>query len=420
MDDAQILARALAQAWERIAPLLGPERQRLEYELIGLLRSLEQTDAKERADAVAATLALFKPLPAAHALLLQALRSAQAGQAKGSAAPAGNLPAERYTTFPVFFGTDRALLGPRGADAAIAFGPGRGELTFGVAEVSIPDDARMGRIDRPRWWKLEFRPDPNKHLVLHGAQVLDAGAFAARARSLVGGAAKKEVLVFVHGFRVTFDDALSTAAQLAYDLHFEGLAALYSWPSEGALARYTVDEGNVRWSRPHFAQFLTVLREQTGADAIHLIAHSMGNRLLLDGLEALPAARTGAAPWREVVCAAPDVDAATFKEQVGSLHRKAHRFTLYASSKDKALMVSETVHGYPRAGQSGMGMVLAPALDTVDATAVDTSLLGHSCYAENRSVLSDLFNLIRHGHAPLDRGLASLKRYGLPYWAFRG
>lgn len=50
---------------------------------------------------------------------------------------------------------------------------------------------------------------------------------------------------------------------------------------------------------------------------------------------------------------------------------------------------------------------------------MDTSLLGHSYHAENRSVLSDLFNLIRHGHAPPDRGLDTLNRYGLPYWAFR-
>lgn len=154
------------------------------------------------------------------------------------------MPAARYTRFPVFFGTDRAQA--RSANAAVvAFGPGRGALAYGVAEVSIPDDARMGHISRPRWWKLEFQPDPNKHLVVHSAQLLTAEAFTARAKSTLAGAAKKEVLVFVHGFKVAFDDALAGAAQLTYDLHFEGLAALYSWPSEGALARYTVDEGNV-------------------------------------------------------------------------------------------------------------------------------------------------------------------------------
>lgn len=63
--------------------------------------------------------------------------------------------------------------------------------------------------------------------------------------------------------------------------------------------------------------------------------------------------------------------------------------------------------------------MITPALCAVPVAAVDTSLLGHSYHAENRSVLSDLFNLIRHGHAPPDRGLDTLNRYGLPYWAFR-
>ncbi len=418
MDDATLLARAIALSWDRIAEALGPARQRVEYELINLLRRLELVDAAECAAAVAATLDLFKTHPAAQAVLLPALRGTQASRSKGAVAPAGSVPAARYTRFPVFFGTDREQVSSASAPV-VAFGPGRGELVYGVAEVSIPDDARMGHISRPSWWKLEFQADPNKHLVVHAAQVLNPEAFAARAKTTLAGAAKKEVLVFVHGFRVAFQDALSGAAQLAYDLHFEGLAALYSWPSEGALARYTVDEGNVLWSFPHFAQFLSLLREQTGADAVHLVAHSMGNRLLLDALDALPEPRAAAAALREVVCAAPDVDAATFKRQLIGLRHKAHRFTLYASSQDKALMLSKTAHRYPRAGQSGLDLVVAQSVDTVDATAVDTSLLGHSYHAENRSVLSDLFHLIRHGHAPAHRGLDSFNRYGLPYWAFR-
>ena len=434
MADATLLARALAQSWDRISVALGAERQRVEYELISLLRQLELGDATQRAAAVAATLALFKAHAAAQALLQQALRGTQAnsakggakggatGDAKGGAGPAGSVPVARYTRFPVFFGTDRAQASSdsSSSDAVLTFGPARGQLVYGVAEVSIPDDARMGHISRPRWWKLEFHADPNKHLVVHTAQLLSAEAFAARAKTTLAGAAKKEVLVFVHGFKVAFQDALTGAAQLAYDLHFEGLAALYSWPSEGALARYTVDEGNVIWSRPHFVQFLSLLREQTGADAVHLVAHSMGNRLLLDALAALPRPPAAAAPLREVVFAAPDVDAATFKEQMSSLRSKAQRFTLYASSQDKALMLSQTVHRYARAGQSGLDLVLAQTIDTVDATAVDTSLLGHSYHAENRSVLSDLFTLIRHGHTPKDRGLREFNRYGMPYWALRG
>jgi hypothetical protein len=46
----------------------------------------------------------------------------------------------------------------------------------------------------------------------------------------------------------------------------------------------------------------------------------------------------------------------------------------------------------PRAGQI--------RLDTVDASAVDTSLVGHSYYGDNRAVLADLFYLLRNGAPP--------------------
>ena len=78
---------------------------------------------------------------------------------------------------------------------------------------------------------------------------------------------------------------------------------------------------------------------------------------------------------------------------------KARRITLYASSNDEAIKLSKKVHAYPRAGESGPDIVVVPGLDTIDVSNVDTSLLGHSYFAEKRTVISDLFYLIRDGKA---------------------
>ena len=86
---------------------------------------------------------------------------------------------------------------------------------------------------------------------------------------------------------------------------------------------------------------------------------------------------------------------------------------LYASSKDRALGVSKRIHGYPRAGDSGDGLVVLPSVDTIDATDVDTSLVGHSYYGDNRSILTDLFTLLKHGNAPPRFGMT---RAGLRAW----
>ena len=195
--------------------------------------------------------------------------------------------------------------------------------------------------------------------------------------------------------------------------------ALYSWPSQGSLPRYMVDETNVTWSRPRFAAFLALLREQLSAETVHILAHSMGNRLVAETIASLRPAVPTAAKIRQVVFTAPDIDAATFIDLAAAFPRKAERFTLYASSHDKAILASKLVHKYPRAGESGVNLVVVDAVDTVDASAVDTSLLGHSYYGDNRSVVGDIFELIRRGSAPADRfGLTSMKRYGAQYWVF--
>jgi hypothetical protein len=44
------------------------------------------------------------------------------------------------------------------------------------------------------------------------------------------------------------------------------------------------------------------------------------------------------------------------------------------------------------------GLIVIRRIETIDATAADTSLLGHSYFAEARSVLSDIFYLVCNGH----------------------
>ena len=231
---------------------------------------------------------------------------------------------------------------------------------------------------------------------------------------------KKEVLLFVHGYNIGFDDAVKRTAQIAYDLNFEGLPALFSWPSEGSLPKYTIDETNVTWSRPRFAEFLSLVRENLGAGTVHIIAHSMGNRLVAETIASMTAPlATHGTCIRQIVFAAPDIDAATFAQLAKAFHKKAERFTLYASSEDRALKASKIIHKYPRAGESGLSLVVVDSVDTIDATAVDTSFVGHSYYGDNRSVLADLFDLIQKGSEPRDRfGLRPMKKYGEPYWLF--
>ena len=426
MTSAHQMSEAIAACWPALEAALGADHETLVHRLLSLLRKLETVQGPEAAATVQAVFDLFSPQPAALAALKQALRNASANQPKSVGERSLAVVRQRCTRVKVFYATDRAP----SAGPALSFGAQRGpDICYGTADVSIPDDHRMGDIERPHWWRLEFREDLAHHVVITAMQSLAEDGFTDLARATLARGTKKQVLVFVHGYRVAFNDAMMRTAQLAYDLHFEGLTALYSWPSEASVLGYMVDSANVEWSQPHFVQFLRLLRERLGVEQVHVVAHSMGSRLLLGmlGSAAGPATSaagpvTSAAGLGQMVFAAPDVDAATFKQAAATLKHKARQYTLYASSEDKALKASKTIQKYPRAGdsgQSGADLVIVDPVNTIDASSVDTGFLGHSYYGDNRSVLGDLFELIRNGTAPQDRfGLVEQSRFGQRYWQF--
>jgi esterase/lipase superfamily enzyme len=329
-------------------------------------------------------------------------------------------PQADYAVVKAFFATDRQLTGQPAPDQL--FGGGRGALSYGSCEVSIPRDHRMGELEAPSIWRLEFRQDPAQHVVLLSAAVQAKDTFFTDLAARVRRAPDQSAFVFVHGYNVSFADAARRTAQMSYDLGFEGAPVFYSWPSQGATAAYTVDEQNVEWAQANLQAFLQDFFDRSEAQHVYLIAHSMGNRALTRALAALLAAKPAVRErLTEVILAAPDMDAEVFKRDiVPALTRAGRPVTLYASSGDKALAASRKVHGYARAGDSGHGLVVLPGLDTIDASGVDTSLLGHSYFADTRTVLSDMHALIRSGLRPAQRpGLVGVASGDGPYWEFR-
>jgi esterase/lipase superfamily enzyme len=329
-----------------------------------------------------------------------------------------------FAVVRVFYATDRRDDTP--GSPAPAYGPTRGDgtLSYGTADVSIPRNHRMGEIERPTIWKLHFRENPTQDVVLTDVARENEGTFFSDISSRVGGSESKAAFVFVHGYNVSFADAVRRTAQISYDIGFDGAPILYSWPSRGRLAGYTIDENNVDWTEPHLRAFLDDLASRSGARTIHLIAHSMGNRALTRAFGDMMRDRgpTARAIFRDVVLAAPDIDADIFRTQiVPALVGPDTRVTLYASSRDRALLASKRVHQYARAGDAGHGLVLAPGIDTIDASSVDKGdILGHSYFSDNRSVLSDLFLVVRDGLEPARRpGLSKGDHYPGLYWTFR-
>jgi esterase/lipase superfamily enzyme len=325
-------------------------------------------------------------------------------------------------TIPVFYGTDRA----RGDDTPTNYFRGeRGAPAFGIAEVSVPTRGRdLGELTGPSWWRFEFTADPAKHVILKTVGSLGRDAFVASLADSLVAADQRDALVFVHGFNVSFEDAARRAAQISVDLKFAGRTLLYSWASAADTKKYTVDESTIEWSRDHFEAFLQLALSEIGAREVHVIAHSMGNRALVNTLERIPSWQlpAGAAKLGQVVFAAPDVDCDRFVQLAAKFKGSAARFTLYASSRDVALLASKFVHGYPRAGEAGEALLVVDGVDTIDASLVDTSLVGlrHSYFGDKRSILNDMFNLIAQQLAPDQRfDLQAAGDALRKYWSYR-
>jgi esterase/lipase superfamily enzyme len=210
---------------------------------------------------------------------------------------------------------------------------------------------------------------------------------------------QSSVVLFIHGFRTTFEDAAIRAAQLQVDLNVSGVMAFYSWPSVGTVRGYVTDMERVRRSVPFLIEFLKGLVAESGASRVHVIAHSMGNVGLLEALKEIDRRRGGDCHlFTHVVLAAADISRGDL-EQFSELYQKlSKKTTAYTCRNDYALWFSSRIRdGEARVGNSSPPIVI-PGIDAIDVTNVNPSLpllslLGlysHSAFAESRLVLKDI------------------------------
>jgi non-homologous end joining protein Ku len=59
-------------------------------------------------------------------------------------------------------------------------------------------------------------------------------------------------------------------------------------------------------------------------------------------------------------------------------------------------------------------------METIDASMVDSSMIGHSYYAENKSVIADIFYVLKDRRRAQDRfGLKEIVTPQGRYWVFK-
>ena len=336
-----------------------------------------------------------------------------------------NSPAnENKTKFhivEVFYGTDRKRSGAN--DKFKYYGNERNtsnKYEVGTIDVSIPHDHQVGQIEKAPWWKLWNRNDNSKYVLPLGLTPLEYDEFTKKIKKIVDSSDEKDEFVFVHGYNNSFEDAAKRTAQLAFDLGFKGAPIMFSWPSRGTVQGYLADEDAVQWAVPHFKDFLSRLITQTGAKKIHLIAHSMGNRALTNVLMTLQTLHPGVL-FDQIILAAPDIDADVFKRDIApKILTISNRITLYASSKDKALLTSKKIHHDVRAGEGGEYVLVRDSIETIDASNLNSpDFLDHSYFSQSRPLIEDISKLFEFNAPPTKRNLKMQTISSGNYWLFK-
>lgn len=367
--------------------------------------------------------------------------SAEDGAGAAPAAPMSAEPApsaaavdtnKDFDVVPVFYGTDREV---EPDPMRLVYNSERGRrLDLGRALVTVPKNHEVPMIERP--WVIripyfnvtiyEEDEDPKEHFTIKDITALTKEEFLRLTRERLAKSArfKDHAILFVHGYNTSFDHALYRAAQISYDLEFDGAAFIYSWPSGGAVASYTYDRESAGQAQPYLRKFLDLIVKQSGAKTISIVAHSMGTQPLLEVLKDLKSTAPDELIISQIILAAPDVDADTFTNLAHRIEGLAKGVTLYAASNDRALIVSRNFWQNPRAGDvPASGPLIVPGIDTIDVTAAstDTFALNHSGYAENNELLEDIGVLIEKGLRPPDQRLDKLKLITTEkgdYWRF--
>ncbi len=223
------------------------------------------------------------------------------------------------------------------------FSGARGEaVSFENVVVSVPPDSvRMpGEVIYPP----QNPGDPAKQFVVRKIEPL-APAGARRWYARVAGP-KKRVIIFVHGFNNTYEDAVFRFAQIVTDLAIEAAPVLFTWPSRGSIFDYLYDRDSAAFSRDALEEMIQEVTAAPDVRDVTLVAHIMGGWLAMESVRQY-AIRHGTLPDKlsNIVLASPDIDVDVFIKQLDEIGPASRRITIFTATDDIALDVSRRLAG---------------------------------------------------------------------------
>lgn len=218
------------------------------------------------------------------------------------------------------------------------------QIAFAHYDISIPPIREPGSIVYPKAGNI----DPSRQMLTVDEKVYATeGDFnAALGRAIRSDPARRQVVVFVHGFNNNYAEGIYRAAQLTYDLNVNATLVHFSWPSLANPLGYIHDRDSALFSRDALAALLADL-DREGASDVVLVAHSMGAFIAMEAMRqmAMQGQVGSLAKLSTVILISPDIDVDVFRSQMAAIPDPPQPFVIFGSPRDFALKVSARVTG---------------------------------------------------------------------------
>jgi esterase/lipase superfamily enzyme len=263
-----------------------------------------------------------------------------------ASAPAGVAQRKEAMIIPMFVASTRR----DDREKTAGYDSPKSNAHFAFELVSVPPGHKPGQIERPSWGRANARD----HFVVTQSSPLEADNFGAQLATHLSGrvGSNRDVLVFVHGFNTSLDEARFRLAQLTADGRFGGVPVLFTWPSTNSLLSYVSARENATISRDALTKLLQDISRTPGVGRVHVLAHSMGAWLSMEALRetSIGGQRHLDGKLGNVMLAAPDIDLSVFRQQMQRIGSGAN-IAVFSSTGDRALSLSSTIAGdRPRLG----------------------------------------------------------------------
>ncbi len=219
------------------------------------------------------------------------------------------------------------------------------ELSYAEAVISVPPSHKPGAVE----WPSTAPGNPATDFVTRSAGYVEGETqFIAQLNRKLAKLprGKRDVMLFIHGYNTLFAEGLYRYTQIVHDSNAPVVPVFFTWASRGHLKDYVYDLNSAAIARDGLEKTLMLLAK-SNADSISILAHSMGNYLLMETGRQMSATshRNLDRKLNSVVMAAPDIDIDLFKSTLRKLGKPPKPYIVVVSQDDGALRASRAIAG---------------------------------------------------------------------------